>query len=132
MTIREIVPSDLQAIAEVCAVAFMDEECLFPSLHFHPSWPTNLTNPVYGGLMHPYRREYPEDFVSFFFYKFGKHWFDNTRMLLVSVDDDSGTIVGFSDWNRQGKKLLPPREESDPRGLPFSLFQASNVKSAKG
>ena len=78
---------------------------------------------VYGHLMHPHRKEYPEDFTAFFFYKVGKHWLDYTRVILVSVDDASGRVVGLADWQKQGTNLPSPREPTDSRALPSSMVQ---------
>ena len=78
---------------------------------------------VYGHLMHPHRKGYPEDFIAFFFYKVGKHWLDYTRVILVSVDDASGRVVGFADWQKQGNNLPPPREPTDSRAFSSSMVQ---------
>ena len=78
---------------------------------------------VYGHLMHPHRKEYPEDFIAFFFYKVRKHWLDYTRVILVSVDDASGRVVGLADWQKEGNNLPPPREPTDCRASPSAMIQ---------
>jgi hypothetical protein len=66
MAIRKARKSDLQAMAEISAAVFMDEE-------------------LFGDLMHPHRKEYPEDFILFFKRKFLSHWYDSNRHFLVGL-----------------------------------------------
>lgn len=70
-------------MAEVAAAAFVDEE-------------------LWGVLMHPLRKEYPEDFVSFFQTKFLRQWFDSRREVLVGLDGPMGKVVAYAIWERQG------------------------------
>ena len=58
--------------------------------------------PVFGELMHPHRREYPDDFVKYWERKIWNHWFDYQRTILVSIDEPSCKVVGMADWQRQG------------------------------
>ena len=83
MAIRKATRGDLRAMAEVAAAAFMDEELL-------------------GVLMHPHRKEYPEDFIGFFERKFFSHWYDPRYHFLVALDKVSGKVVAVAQWERQG------------------------------
>jgi hypothetical protein len=87
MAIRKARQSDLQAMAEISAAAFMDEE-------------------LFGGLMHPHRKEYPEDFILFFKRKFLSHWYDSNRHFLVGLDKVSGKVIAVAEWERQGASTI--------------------------
>jgi hypothetical protein len=84
MTIRDARSSDFPEMEKVCAAAFLDEE-------------------LFGVLMHPHRYEYPDDFAGFFLRSFQMHWYDYNRKFLVSVDSDTGKILGVAHWERQGE-----------------------------
>lgn len=71
-------------MAEVLALSFADEE-------------------LFGQLMHPHRKQYPDDFVTFFERKIRKHWYEYNRRFLVSCDAESGRVLGVALWERQGK-----------------------------
>jgi hypothetical protein len=100
MPIREAELGDIRAIAELTAAAFIDEE-------------------LFGELMHPHRHEHPEDFVAFFERRTWTHWFEHKRAILVSLDPESGKVVGAADWERQGEGAQK-RELArfDPRPYP--------------
>jgi hypothetical protein len=83
MIIRTARQSDLRAMAEVAAAAFVDEE-------------------LFGRLMHPHRKEYPEDFILFFKRKFLRHWYDSNHYFLVGLHKVSGKVVAVAEWERQG------------------------------
>ncbi|KAG9245921.1 putative GNAT family acetyltransferase [Calycina marina] len=83
MSIREATFRDMRAMAQVCAAAFQDEE-------------------LFGLLMHPHRKEFPEDFVAYWQRRLLSHWFDPNRVFLVGLDKVSGKIVGVAYWERQG------------------------------
>ena len=83
MPIRKAMRSDVRAMAETAAAAFMDEE-------------------LFGELMHPYRKEYPEDFVRYWEGKFASHWHDPKHHFLVGLDGKTGKVVAVADWDRQG------------------------------
>lgn len=104
MAIREAKEEDLQAIAEVLAAAFQDEEC---KSHFRTFTYEHLLtyHAVFGGLKHPNRKEYPDDFVKYFYYKIGQHLYLSSRRVLVATDDVSSKVVGIADWERQGKDV---------------------------
>ncbi|KAL5345293.1 hypothetical protein ACLOAV_009663 [Pseudogymnoascus australis] len=70
-------------MAEVSAAAFMNEE-------------------LHGELMHPYRKEYPEDFILFFERKLLSHWYDPKHHFLVGLDKLSGKVIAVAMWERQG------------------------------
>lgn len=100
MPIREAELRDIRAIAELTAAAFIDEE-------------------LFGELMHPHRHEHPEHFVAFFERRTRTHWFEHKRAILVSLDPESGKVVGAADWERQGEGAQK-RELArfDPRPYP--------------
>lgn len=104
MAIRDAKEEDLQAIAEVLAAAFQDEEC---KSHFRRRIYEQLLtyHAVFGGLKHPRRKEYPDDFIRYFYYKIGQHLYLSSRRILVATDDVSGKVVGIADWERQGKNI---------------------------
>ncbi|OAQ80712.1 GNAT family acetyltransferase [Purpureocillium lilacinum] len=81
--IRKARRSDIRAMAESAAAAFMDEE-------------------LWGKVMHPHRKEYPGDFVLGFERKILRNWHHPRRRFLVGLDRHSGKVVGFAEWERQG------------------------------
>lgn len=82
MAIRKAKRGDLHAMAEVAAAAFMDEE-------------------LFGDLMHPHRREYPEDFKRYFENKFLGQWYDRKSHFLVGLDKVSAKVIAFAVWERE-------------------------------
>jgi hypothetical protein len=87
MSIREAKYSDLRAMAEAAAAAFMDEE-------------------LFGELMHPHRKEHPQDFVAYFERRFLRHWNDPHARFLVGLDEQTGKVVAVAQWLRMGGKPL--------------------------
>lgn len=85
MTIREAKHSDLRAMAEVAAAAFMDEE-------------------LFGELMHPHRKEYPEAFITYYERRLLKHWNDQNSRFFVGLDKTTGKVIALAQWERQGLK----------------------------
>ena len=81
-------------MAEISAAAFMDEE-------------------LFGDLMHPHRKEYPEDFILFFKRKFLSHWYDSNRHFLVGLDKVSGKVIAVAEWERQGASTIGSTSRSD-------------------
>lgn len=84
MTIRDAKISDIRAMAEVSASAFGDEE-------------------LFGQVMMPFHKEFPEDYITFFEHKIRSHWYDYNRRFIVGCDKESGKILGVAMWERQGK-----------------------------
>ena len=58
---------------------------------------------VFGVLMNPHRKEYPEEFIQFFERKIGKNMLDPQNEVLVAVDAESGKVAGVGSWHRHGK-----------------------------
>lgn len=90
MPIRLAQLSDLDAIARILADGFYDEEVL-------------------GQLLHPYRQQYPDDFVRYWKWSCRKRYWDYARVLVVSfveeVDEDGRKreiLTGVAAWNRMG------------------------------
>jgi hypothetical protein len=84
---RKARQSDLRAMAEVAAAVFVDEE-------------------LFGELMHPHGKQYPEGFILFFERKFFSHWYDSNRHFLVGLDKVSGRVIAAADWERQGVSIV--------------------------
>lgn len=80
--------ADLEAIARVWHAAFFDDQ-------------------VIGQLMHPYRKDYPEDMYWFLLRGNREHYWDwKHQFVVVTVrthDAQGERIVGAADWRRLGK-----------------------------
>lgn len=59
-------------------------------------------NDLCGRFMHPYRHQFPLDFITFWRRDIRNHFFDPDVSFLVSTIED-GSIVGTAKWKRQGK-----------------------------
>ncbi len=59
-------------------------------------------NDLCGRFMHPYRHQFPADFITFWRRDIRNHFFDPDVSFLVSTIED-GSIVGTAKWKRQGK-----------------------------
>lgn len=59
-------------------------------------------NDLCGRFMHPYRHQFPFDFITFWRRDIRNHFFDPDVSFLVSTIED-GSIVGTAKWKRQGK-----------------------------
>lgn len=59
-------------------------------------------NDLCGRFMHPYRHQFPNDFITFWRRDIRNHFFDPDVSFLVSTIED-GSIVGTAKWKRQGK-----------------------------
>lgn len=103
MAIRKATHDDVRVMAEVAAAAWADEE-------------------LYGRLMHPHRKTYPEDFVKFFERKILRGWYMPNRHFVVGVDPRSQKVVAFAAWERQVD--LPANSTSWIPHLDFSKRQA--------
>ncbi|KAG8407487.1 hypothetical protein J3459_017606 [Metarhizium acridum] len=104
MTIREAKYSDVREMAQAAAAAFKDEE-------------------LFGELMHPRRKEYPHDFVTYFERRFLRHWSDPNCHLVAGLDETTGKVIACAQWEKQGVK---PASWSD------SLSIGSFMQSASG
>lgn len=64
-------------------------------------------NDLCGRYMHPYRHEFPDDFVTFWRRDIRDHLLEpNSYFLVITVDEvNTGTskVVGAAKWKRQGK-----------------------------
>ncbi|UNI19421.1 hypothetical protein JDV02_005605 [Purpureocillium takamizusanense] len=81
--VRDARRSDIRAMAECAAAAFMDEE-------------------LWGTVMHPHRKQFPEDFVSGFERRILGDWCRPRCRFLVGLDHNSDEVIGFAEWERQG------------------------------
>lgn len=75
--------ADTERMAEVAAAAF-DK------------------NDLCGRFMHPYRHQFPDDYVTFWRRDIRNHFFDPDVTFLVSTIED-GSVVGTAKWKRKGK-----------------------------
>ncbi|KAI4636863.1 hypothetical protein J4E93_010879 [Alternaria ventricosa] len=101
--------SDLASIATVWAAAFFDDE-------------------IIGELMHPHRKEYPDDVYWFLLRGIRQRFWDWRHRFIVVIDD--GKVVGAADWRRLGRggeKLELGR--TDPRNLIAPLVKAYHSTS---
>lgn len=59
-------------------------------------------NDLCGRFMHPYRHQFPADFITFWRRDIRNHFFDPDVSFLVSTIED-GSVVGTAKWKRHGK-----------------------------
>ncbi|KAF2639091.1 acyl-CoA N-acyltransferase [Massarina eburnea CBS 473.64] len=79
--------SDLAAISKVMSLAFFDD-------------------PFFGEIVHPNRKQYPEDFALYWLRRAHVNFWDYRWRWLVAVEQrESGEeeIVGIAQWERMGK-----------------------------
>ena len=90
MGIRKAVPADFRQMAEVGARAYINDD-------------------FKGRYLHPHRFEYPEDFIRSWELETWVQQYDPTHEFFVTVDDESGVIVGYAKWKRigPGAKSIP-------------------------
>lgn len=90
---------DLPVISSIYAASFWDEE-------------------VVGGIMHPHRHEYPQDYADFWKRRVWDNYWDYGHKLMVffldggetesgvngetGKVDEAGLVVGIADWHRMG------------------------------
>ncbi|KIW27797.1 uncharacterized protein PV07_07504 [Cladophialophora immunda] len=105
MVLRLARLSDLPIISEILAVGFHDEE-------------------VVGPLLHPFRDQYPEDYLNYWRRRCRERYWDYSRVFLVSCEKDPRTggeiVVGVAEWQRVGfgwAKVWGLRGFWDPRRL---------------
>lgn len=82
--------SDINVIARIYAAGFHDEE-------------------YNGELLHPYRLQYPDDYVEFWRRKFRERYWDYHRVYVVSFIEETGAngqkqevLTGVATWARTG------------------------------
>lgn len=84
---RDASYGDLAEISHMLALAFRDDY-------------------VWGDVMHPHRRAYPEDLDLWFLQRVRVAYWDYRWKWLVATDTDSKgreAIVGCAQWHRKGK-----------------------------
>lgn len=59
-------------------------------------------NDLCGRFMHPYRHQFPDDFITYWRRDIRNHFFDPDVRFLVSTSQD-GRVVGTAKWKRQGE-----------------------------
>jgi hypothetical protein len=82
MIVRNATASDLNAIANILAKAFWDEDAT-------------------GRFMHPHRESYPQDFEEWWRRRVRVHWWDYRFQILVSTTD-KGEVTGVAEWVAHG------------------------------
>ena len=87
MPIRVARYSDLYTITSIFAAGFHDEE-------------------VVGDLMHPYRFQYPQDYLTYWSRKCRERWWDYSGVFIVSYEQDGEStkeiLTGVAEWQRVG------------------------------
>lgn len=79
-------------------------------------------NDLCGRFMHPYRHQFPDDYITFWRRDIRNHLFDPDVTFLVSTIED-GSIVGTAKWKRQGKAAQKlTRSWSACEAFPLCLF----------
>ncbi|KAF2013613.1 acyl-CoA N-acyltransferase [Aaosphaeria arxii CBS 175.79] len=87
-TLRLATPADQPAIARLCASAFYEDE-------------------LYGPLMHPFRKEYPQDYEAYFHRKFASEWYNwDCIWWVVTVPADDATAVKESKGSNPDEEKL--------------------------
>ena len=87
MSIRHAQHSDQPAMAQIATKAFIDDE-------------------LFGELIHPHRKQYPEDVQMFWLKRLRKAWNKPYNHFLVSTikaQDGSEIVTGMVRWSRKGK-----------------------------
>ena len=99
MPLRLASLGDLPIISSIYAASFWDEEFV-------------------GGIMHPHRHEYPQDYADFWKRRVWENYWDYGHKLMVfyldggkkesgvnsenGKVDEAGLVVGIADWHRMG------------------------------
>jgi hypothetical protein len=90
MPIRLAHHSELDTVAAIFAAGFHDEE-------------------VVGDLLHPRRKQYPQDYVGFWRRRCRERWWQYSRVFLVSFEQEDGNgkggrevLTGAAEWARVG------------------------------
>ncbi|ORY16826.1 acyl-CoA N-acyltransferase [Clohesyomyces aquaticus] len=117
MTIRPARFTDHGAMSTVCCAAFFDEN-------------------LFGHIMHPHRKEYPDDPALYWHAFVRDSWFDWRTHVFVAVaaDEKNGgkeKVVGVSVWERQGaggKEM--ELSQFDPRNILSPLAKLINRVNA--
>lgn len=60
-------------------------------------------DPLLGDLMHPWRREYPSDFIAYFRRRFERTLSIASHHHVVTCEVDEGreAITGYAEWHRR-------------------------------
>ena len=111
--VREAKPEEQVKMAKVAAAAFFDDE-------------------MFGGLIHPYRDQYPDDTYLYWLKRIHKSWNDPNSHFLVSVlpkeNGEADEVAAWAQWVRKGAAAsaqtqleglgelpkLPPNRAADP------------------
>ena len=83
MPVRKALPSDHKRIAQIGAIAFMEDD-------------------VAGRFLHPYRKEFPEDYNASWERRIWVGTKDYKREYMVSYDANTGEVAAWASWMRNG------------------------------
>ncbi|MCJ1430795.1 hypothetical protein MMC27_000145 [Xylographa pallens] len=87
MLIRIACLSELSTISAIFATTFHDEE-------------------VVGDLLHPYRSQYPQDYLAYWRRKCWERWWDYSRVFVVSCEQGANggkdVLTGAAEWQKVG------------------------------
>ncbi|KAK2821780.1 hypothetical protein FQN49_007679 [Arthroderma sp. PD_2] len=95
MPIRQARYSDLNAISSTLAEGFYDEE-------------------VMGPLLHPYRQEYPDDYLNYWRQKCLEKWWDYSYIFVVSFLEDQEP----DETDRDGKPTIQEEDGMNKKDAP--------------
>ncbi|EAS35713.3 uncharacterized protein CIMG_01067 [Coccidioides immitis RS] len=114
MPIRLARYSDTPTIGSIFAAGFYDEE-------------------VVGVILHPYRDQFPQDFVAHWYHRCRERFWDHSMVYLVSYETDPASgkevLTGAAEWKRQGlgwEKVWGLWGWWDPRRLIRPVFAFMN------
>jgi hypothetical protein len=108
MAVRKCTEADADAVARVCVRGELAaQHTALISRDYRLNYVRHTTacadDPLLGDLLHPYRKEYPEDFLAYFQRRFLKKIGNpkSHHVVAVEVNDGQETITGYAEWVRR-------------------------------
>lgn len=108
MAIRKCTEADADAVARLCARGELALNASGKLSGVCRLMCVGITaacsdDPLLGDLLHPYRKEYPEDFVAYFRRRFVRNFGNASSHHIVAIEvrDGLDTITGYGDWARR-------------------------------
>lgn len=100
--------SDLPSAARTCSLAFGDND------------------PLFGRLIHPYRKSYPGDVDKYWYRRFVVDFWDWSHVFLLTTepapeDPRKELVTGFAHWSR----IAPSRKVNYEAGWALSILDPS-------
>ena len=104
MQIRHATPADFPAIADLCAVAFEDDNLFI--------------------YLHPYLKEHPADFRDVFLRSVKSRYYDPDTHILVAVTEKSDAnfgghpeVLGYAAWTLEGPSISARKQPFGKRTI---------------